>query len=41
MKKLSELITWTLFFSVLGGFGASAGFFCFIGVAHVLGRMLG
>jgi len=40
MKKVSELVMFTLFFSTLAGYGLTAGFFCFIGLAHLLGRVL-
>ncbi|NIG74704.1 sodium:solute symporter [Klebsiella sp. Ap-873] len=40
MKKISELALFTLFFSNLSGLGLTAGFFCFIGVAQLLGRVL-
>lgn len=40
MKKVCELVMFTLFFSSLSGLGLTAGFFCFIGVARLLGRIL-
>ncbi|WP_158784643.1 sodium:solute symporter [Pantoea sp. BAV 3049] len=40
MKKVSELIMFTLFFSVLSGFGLTAGFYCFIGVCQLLWRVI-
>lgn len=41
MKKVSELIMWTMFFSVLGGIGLTAGFYCFMGVCQLLWRIIG
>jgi|GEM_PF-894929 len=40
MKKVSELVMFTLFFSSLAGLGFTAGIFCFIGVARLLARIL-
>lgn len=40
MKKVSEVVLFTLFFSSLSGLGLTAGFFCFLGVAELLGRVL-
>jgi hypothetical protein len=40
MKKVCELVSFTLFFSSLSGLGLTAGFFCFLGVAELLGRVL-
>ncbi|MCK8543790.1 sodium:solute symporter [Yersinia ruckeri] len=31
MKKVFELIMWTLFFSTLGGFGLISGFYVWLG----------
>lgn len=41
MKKLSELIMFTLFFSTLSGIGLTAGFTCFIGVSKLLLKVIG
>lgn len=41
MKKIAELIMFTLFFSSLAGLGLMGGVFCFIGVARLLARVLG
>ncbi|EKN6352664.1 sodium:solute symporter [Yersinia enterocolitica] len=32
MKKVFELVMWTLFFSTLGGIGVTAGFFGWLGM---------
>lgn len=40
MKKVAELIMWTLFFSSLAGFGLTAGFYSFVGVAALIGRVI-
>lgn len=40
MKKIIELVIFTLFFSSISGLGLTAGFFCFIGVARLLGRAM-
>ncbi|MBG6246998.1 MULTISPECIES: sodium:solute symporter [Symbiopectobacterium] len=40
MKKVSGLVMFTLFFSSLAGVGLTAGFYCFIAVAHLLSRLL-
>lgn len=40
MKKVCEVVLFTLFFSSLSGLGLTAGFFCFLGVAELLGRVL-
>ncbi len=39
MKKVFELIMWTLFFSTLGGFGLTAGFFGWVGAMHMLSEV--
>lgn len=41
MKKVSELVMFTLFFSSLTGIGLTAGFYCFIGVFKLLWRIVG
>lgn len=41
MRRVFELILFTLFFSILGGFGITAGFFCFYGVASMLRGVIG
>ncbi|EMY0668513.1 MULTISPECIES: sodium:solute symporter [Serratia] len=38
MKKVFELIMFTLFFSSLAGIGVTAGFYCFVGTAALIGR---
>ncbi|MGP0904042.1 sodium:solute symporter [Serratia sp. CY76391] len=40
MKKVFELIMFTLFFSSLSGFGLAAGFFSFLGTAELIGRFI-
>ncbi|QLJ67777.1 sodium:solute symporter [Serratia marcescens] len=40
MKKVFELIMFTLFFSSLAGFGLAAGFFSFLGTAELIGRII-
>ncbi|MGW8665715.1 sodium:solute symporter [Serratia ureilytica] len=40
MKKVLELIMFTLFFSSLTGFGLAAGFFSFLGTAELIGRVI-
>lgn len=40
MKKISELVMWTLFFSLLTGIGVTAGFYCFIGTAKLIVRVI-
>ncbi|CAI2419478.1 Uncharacterised protein [Serratia liquefaciens] len=40
MKKVSELIMFTLFFSSLTGLGLAAGFYCFVGTAALIGRVI-
>lgn len=40
MKKISELVMWTLFFSLLTGVGLTAGFYCFIGTAKLIVRVI-
>lgn len=40
MKKVAELVMFTLFFSSLAGLGLTAGVLCFFGVAQLLGRVL-
>ncbi|HAT3456162.1 sodium:solute symporter [Citrobacter sp. Cpo142] len=40
MKKVSELVMFTLFFSSLSGLGFAAGVCCFFGVARLLARIL-
>ncbi|MGO3396471.1 sodium:solute symporter [Serratia proteamaculans] len=40
MKKVSELIMFTLFFSILAGIGLAAGFYCFVGTAALIGRVI-
>ena len=41
MKKVSELVMFTLFFSSLTGIGLTAGVYCFIGVCKLLWRIVG
>jgi len=41
MKKVAELVMFTLFFSSMGGFGLAAGFFSFLGFAHLLSGVIG
>lgn len=41
MKKVFELIMFTLFFSSLAGIGVTAGFYCFVGTAALIGRAVG
>lgn len=41
MKKVSELVMLTLFFSSLSGLGLTTGFFAFIGVARLIARLIG
>jgi len=41
VKKVAELVMFTLFFSSLTGLGLTAGFFCFIGISHWLKGMIG
>jgi hypothetical protein len=40
MKKVSELIMFTLFFSSLAGLGLAAGFYCFVGTSALIGRVI-
>lgn len=40
MKKVFELVMFTLFFSSLTGLGFTAGVLCFFGVAKLLGGIL-
>lgn len=40
MKKVFELIMFTLFFSSLTGFGLAAGLFSFLGTAELIGRII-
>lgn len=40
MKKVSELVMFTLFFASLAGYGLTAGFYCFIGMASYIGELL-
>jgi hypothetical protein len=40
MKKVSELVVFTLFFSSLTGLGFTAGVCCFVGIARLLTRTL-
>jgi len=40
MKKVSELIMFTLFLSSLAGIGLAAGFYCFVGTATLIGRVI-
>ncbi|HGW5506325.1 TPA: sodium:solute symporter [Citrobacter koseri] len=40
MKKTTEIAMWTLLLSTLAGIGMTAGFFCFIGTARLLMRVL-
>jgi hypothetical protein len=41
MKKVFELVMFTLFFSSLSGLGFTAGAFCFFGVARLIARTIG
>ncbi|WP_191923163.1 sodium:solute symporter [Pantoea agglomerans] len=41
MKKVCELVMFTLFFSSLAGLGLTVGFYSFIGVASMLWGMIG
>lgn len=41
MMKVSELILFTLFFSVLSGIGFTAGFYFFVGICQLLRRVIG
>ncbi|WP_455853158.1 sodium:solute symporter [Pantoea endophytica] len=41
MKKVAELVMFTLFFSSLSGLGLTAGFYSFIGVSRMLWGMIG
>lgn len=41
MKKASELVMFTLFFSSLTGLGFAAGVCCFFGISRLLARTLG
>ncbi|KGA39561.1 sodium:solute symporter [Pectobacterium odoriferum] len=41
MKQVFKLAMLTLFFSSLAGVGVTAGFYCFVGGAQLLGRMFG
>lgn len=40
MKKATELMIWTLFFSSLVGMGFTAGAFCFLGSAEFIGKLM-
>ena len=40
MKKVFELIMFTLFFSSMAGFGLAAGFFSFLGTAELIGSFI-
>jgi len=40
MKKISELMKWSLFFSLLTGIGLTAGFYCFIGTVKLIARVI-
>jgi len=40
MKKVCDLVLFTLFFSSLAGQGFTAGVLCFFGVAKLLARTL-
>ncbi|ECO0851680.1 sodium:solute symporter [Salmonella enterica subsp. enterica serovar Newport] len=40
MKKVFELVMFTLFFSSLAGFGFTSGVLCYFGVAQLLSEML-
>lgn len=40
MKKFSELVMFTLFFSSLSGLGFTAGALCFFGIAKLLVRII-
>lgn len=40
MKKVFELVMFTLFFSSLAGFGFTSGFFCYLGVAQLISEKL-
>ncbi|KLW33700.1 sodium:solute symporter [Enterobacter hormaechei] len=40
MKKISELMMWSLFFSLLTGIGLTAGFYCFIGTVKLIARVI-
>ncbi len=41
MKKVAELVMFTLFFSSLAGMGLTAGFCSFIYTAKLLARVIG
>ena len=41
MKKVAELVMFTLFFSSLAGLGFTGGFYSFIGVSRMLWGMIG
>lgn len=36
MKKVAELVMFTLFFSCLAGIGLTAGFYCWLGVPELI-----
>lgn len=40
MKKVFELIMWTLFFSTLGGVGLTSGFYAWLGCVTWLREVL-
>ncbi|MVF05183.1 sodium:solute symporter [Serratia marcescens] len=40
MKKVFELVMFTLFFSSLPEFGLAAGFFSLLGTAELIGRFI-
>ncbi|HAK1936752.1 TPA: sodium:solute symporter [Salmonella enterica] len=40
MKKVFELVMFTLFFSSVAGMGLTAGFFCFIGIARLITEII-
>lgn len=40
MKKVFELIMFTLFFPSLTGFGLAAGFFSFLGTSELIGSFI-
>lgn len=40
MKKVTELVMWTLLFSSLSGIGFTAGFYCFIATARLIARVI-
>ncbi|EHL2771753.1 sodium:solute symporter [Salmonella enterica subsp. enterica serovar Hvittingfoss] len=40
MKKVFELVMFTLFFSSLAGFGFTSGVLCYLGVAQLISEKL-